>query len=272
MIKTKIKLKFIGIVILLLNVISINCFAQNEWNNSYKSTHRKREKIIPKFPPQFHTSDTIKKTTEIVSRNGVVAEPIKAKPEIIVKSYDSHGNEMVITKEKGYKIVTTTIILPPTLNKKFNADTINRDSISIAISKSRYRLSVYYKGKLLTAYKCVFGSKSLDSKEYEGDKRTPEGSFKIINIKPHAEWTNFMLLDYPNQESYKIFNENKSKGKIPANASIGGLVGIHGIWKDGDDVIDKKHNWTDGCIALKNADVAELAKIVQNGTVVVVKR
>ena len=34
---------------------------------------------------------------------------------------------------------------------------------------------------------------------------------------------------------------------------------------DGDNVIDLKHNWTDGCVSLKNADVEELSKIVKPG-------
>ena len=74
-----------------------------------------------------------------------------------------------------------------------------------------------------------------------------------------------MLIDYPNEESRQLFEENKRKGLIPPNASIGGLVGIHGIWPNGDNVIDLKHNWTDGCISLKNADVEELSKLVKPG-------
>lgn len=74
-----------------------------------------------------------------------------------------------------------------------------------------------------------------------------------------------MLLDYPNKESYCNFEICKSNREIPESARIGGSVGIHGIWPKGDNVIDLKHNWTDGCVALKNKDIEELSKIIKPG-------
>lgn len=183
-----------------------------------------------------------------------------------VVMYDSKGNKIVTSRDKeGHKVTTTTILIPPVLNRKFSIDTINIDSIYLRVVKSKNRLQVWHKGKLLTAYKCVFGPDHLKQKLCEGDRCTPEGTFTIQTNKDHDKWDKFMLIDYPNEESKRLFEENKRKGLIPANATIGGLVGIHGIWPDGDNVIDLKHNWTDGCVSLKNADVEELAKIVKPG-------
>lgn len=183
-----------------------------------------------------------------------------------VVMYDSKGNKIEKTIAKdGSKTTTTTIIIPAVLNKKFNPDTINVDSVSIKVLKSKNRLQVFYKGKILTAYKCVFGPYHLLQKQCEGDRRTPEGTFTIQTCKDHEKWDKFMLFDYPNDESRRMFEENKRNGSIPSSAQIGGLVGIHGIWPNGDNVIDLKHNWTDGCVSLKNADVEELAKIVKPG-------
>jgi hypothetical protein len=189
-----------------------------------------------------------------------------AKKNAAVVMYDSKGNriESSVTKD-GSTVTTTTILLPPVLNRKFNVDTINTDSVFLKVMKAKNRLQVYYRGKILTAYKCVFGPNHLDQKQCEGDRRTPEGTFTIQTCKDHLKWDKFMLLDYPNEESRRIFEENKRKGVIPKCATIGGLVGIHGIWPYGDNVIEMKHNWTDGCVSLKNADVEELAKIVKPG-------
>ena len=189
-----------------------------------------------------------------------------AKAKTAVVMYDSKGNkvETGISKE-GKHITTTTILIPPVLNRPFSIDTIDRDSIYLKVIKAKNRLQVYHKGKLLTAYKCVFGPNHLVPKQCEGDRRTPEGTFTIQTCKDHAKWDKFMLLDYPNEESRKQFEENKRKGVIPKCATIGGSVGIHGIWPNGDNVIDLKHNWTDGCVSLKNADVEELAKLVKPG-------
>ncbi|MBK7762596.1 MAG: L,D-transpeptidase [Bacteroidetes bacterium] len=191
----------------------------------------------------------------------------KAGPVVI--SYDSKGNKIETTVKKEGRTTTTTttttILIPPVLNRPINPDTINIDSISLKVLKSKNRLQVWYKGKILTAYKCVFGPSFLQQKCMEGDRCTPEGTFTIQSNKNHDKWDKFMLLDYPNEESRKQFEENKRTGKIPANASIGGLVGIHGIWYNGDNVIDLKHNWTDGCISLKNNDVEELALLIKPG-------
>ena len=184
----------------------------------------------------------------------------------VVVSYDSKGNKVeTYRSNNGERVTTTTIKLPSPLNKKFNADTIDVDSVSIKVVKSKFRMSVMYKGKVLTMYKSVFGPNHLQQKQQEGDRRTPEGTFTILDVKKHEKWDIFMLLDYPNQESYANFEKCKMNREIPENARIGGLVGIHGIWPNGDNVIDLKHNWTDGCVALKNKDVEELARIVKPG-------
>lgn len=189
-----------------------------------------------------------------------------AKPNNVV-TYDSKGNRVeTIVKKAGKEKTTTTIITkPPVLNRPFSTDTLDLDSISIRVFKSKFRMQVYHKGHILTAYKCVFGPVHLQQKEMEGDRRTPEGTFTILSLKEHEKWDKFMLLDYPNEESKRNFELNKSKGLIPPSARIGGFVGIHGIWPNGDNVIDLKHNWTDGCVSLKNKDVEELSKIVKPG-------
>lgn len=74
-----------------------------------------------------------------------------------------------------------------------------------------------------------------------------------------------MLFDYPNEESRRLHEQAKNTGFIPKEARIGGAVGIHGIWKNGDNVIDLKHNWTDGCVSLKNKDVDELSTLIIPG-------
>lgn len=106
----------------------------------------------------------------------------------------------------------------------------------------------------------------------EGDRRTPEGKFKIIAKRPHDKWNKFLLLDYPNEESWKKFRERKAKGIIPANAKIGGGIGIHGTWPNDNIVVDDYTNWTNGCISLKNHDLDRLYSYIPVGTEVVIRR
>jgi murein L,D-transpeptidase YafK len=183
-----------------------------------------------------------------------------------VISYDSKGNKIEQQKRPdGTTVITTTIKKPPILNRKFSLDTVNTDSVFVKVIKSKYRLYVYHKGQILTAYKCVFGPNLEGQKMQEGDRRTPEGIFTISEVHRHDKWEYFMSIDYPNEESRKNFEEAKQKGLVSSNARIGGNIGVHGIWFNGDNVIDLKHNWTDGCISIKNNDVKELAQLVKPG-------
>jgi murein L,D-transpeptidase YafK len=101
----------------------------------------------------------------------------------------------------------------------------------------------------------VFGNNSLADKKMQGDKNTPEGTFKITSKRVHDKWCRFLAIDYPNAESRRKFNERKQRGEIPANANIGGDIGIHGTWPNDDIMVDRYKNWTLGCVSMKNVDV-----------------
>jgi murein L,D-transpeptidase YafK len=83
-----------------------------------------------------------------------------------------------------------------------------------------------------------------------GDNATPEGIYNV-QVKKERSNTKYykaLLLDYPNKEDQKTFNQLVRSGKIPKNSRIGGLIEIHG---EGGRGI----NWTEGCIALDNKEM-----------------
>lgn len=141
----------------------------------------------------------------------------------------------------------------------------------IVIDKTRYELNVFDTKGWLVTYPVVFGNRDLRDKLYAGDKKTPEGTFTIVEKKMHPKWDRFMMLDYPNKESYDKFNERKTQGIVPADAKIGGGIGIHGTWPHEDFQVDRFRNWTDGCISMRNKDVEELYNIVPVGTKVMIR-
>ena len=144
--------------------------------------------------------------------------------------------------------------------------------ISIIIDKSDYELSVYDEKGWYATYPVVFGSNGLDDKRMEGDKKTPEGSFRIISKRVHEKWYRFMALDYPTKESVEKFNLRKQKGEIPTSASIGGAIGIHGTWPNEDFIIDRFKNWTLGCVSMKKDDVLEIYGYTPIGTSVTIRK
>lgn len=145
-------------------------------------------------------------------------------------------------------------------------------NVSIVIDKSDYELNVYDDKGWYATYPVVFGNSGLGDKKMEGDKNTPEGNFKITSKRVHDKWCRFLGIDYPTQESREKFQKRKEKGEIPANASIGGGIGIHGTWPHEDFVVDRYKNWTLGCISMKNDDVKEIYGFTSPGTRVSIRK
>lgn len=169
---------------------------------------------------------------------------------------------------------TTSLSLPA-----YKANTSKRSSssmpiapVSITIDKSSYELYVYDAKGWYATYPVVFGNSSLDDKKMEGDRNTPEGTFRIVNKRVHEKWDRYLGLDYPTQESIYKFNERKRRGEIPSSARPGAGIGIHGVWPHEDFVIDRYKNWTNGCISLKNSDVEELYRFIPVGTPVTIRK
>jgi murein L,D-transpeptidase YafK len=145
-------------------------------------------------------------------------------------------------------------------------------AISIVIDKTDYELHVYDNKGWYATYPVVFGNNKLDDKRMEGDRNTPEGTFRINSKRVHDKWHRFMAIDYPTKESYEKFRRRKERGEIPSAARIGGAIGIHGTWPNEDYQIDRYSNWTLGCISMKNRDVQELYNYVTAGTKVTIKK
>jgi murein L,D-transpeptidase YafK len=158
------------------------------------------------------------------------------------------------------------------VSKAKKKSTAPQSPMRIVVDKSDYELHVYDAQGWYATYPVVFGNNPLLDKKMEGDRCTPEGTFKIQSKKPHAKWSRFMLLDYPNGETMAKFNQRKQRGEIPKNATPGGGVGIHGTYPHEDFIIDRYKNWTLGCISLKNADVQEIYSYLPIGTTVTIRK
>jgi murein L,D-transpeptidase YafK len=144
--------------------------------------------------------------------------------------------------------------------------------VYIIVDKSDYELQVYDDEGWYATYPVVFGNKSLGDKMMAGDRKTPEGTFRIISKKPHSKWHTMLMLDYPNKESWDKFNRRKAQGIIPKSASIGGGIAVHGTWPNDNIVVDDYTNWTQGCISMRNDDIDEICAYVRPGTRVTVRR
>ena len=131
---------------------------------------------------------------------------------------------------------------------------------SIVVHKSQRQLEVFSKGQILKVYKVALGKNPVGAKEYEGDKKTPEGCYHIFDKNPESRFYKNLGISYPNEADI-----------IRCNASgkpTGGDVKIHGL-QNGLGIIGKLHrlrDWTAGCIALTDAEVDELYSHTPIGT------
>lgn len=140
----------------------------------------------------------------------------------------------------------------------------------VEINKSKYELKIFDEDGWMMTYPVVFGTSDMKDKMMEGDRQTPEGNFRIIAKKIHAEWGPFLLLDYPTKTDIEKFNERKTHGLIPANAKPGGGIGIHATRLNEDRFVDYYYNWTLGCISTKREYAKELYNLLPIGTEVVI--
>jgi L,D-transpeptidase catalytic domain len=147
-------------------------------------------------------------------------------------------------------------------------DNVLKEKISILIEKSEYRLTIFYKLQPIKSYPVVFGGNPKGQKLHEGDQKTPEGIYHIRSFYDHPNWSKFLWLDYPTPQSWREHSQAKRSGKLNWALPIGGEVGIHGVPIGRDNLIDRRTNWTWGCISLKNVDVVEISNFVRVGTLV----
>ena len=142
----------------------------------------------------------------------------------------------------------------------------------IVVDKSDYELKVYDSEGWYATYPVVFGSNDLNDKYMEGDKKTPEGKFKVLLKKIHPKWGYELLLDYPTQESIKKFNDRQSRGLVPKTARIGNGIAIHATRPQEEWTVDYYQNWTDGCVSLKYSEAKDLYSYIPSGTPVTIQK
>ena len=159
-------------------------------------------------------------------------------------------------------------IIKPTLR---HHRVITDSTYRIIVDKSDFELRVYDSLGWYATYPVVFGSKDPGDKMFEGDKRTPNGDFKVILKKIHKQWGPELLLDYPTRENLDIFNKRKSEGLIPRNARIGAGIAIHATRPQEEWTVDNYYNWTDGCISVKYTEMQDLFGYIPVGTKVTIQ-
>ncbi|MBA2485238.1 MAG: L,D-transpeptidase [Nitrospira sp.] len=136
---------------------------------------------------------------------------------------------------------------------------------SIVISKADRVLSLYKNGRKVMTFPIRLGSRGIRAKQHYGDGATPEGTYRIHRKRGSGQTPYFraLILDYPNADDRRRFEEAQKAGLIPRSQPMRGLIQIHGI---AQGITDQPF----GSILLDNPQIAKLFDLVSVGTPVTI--
>jgi murein L,D-transpeptidase YafK len=130
----------------------------------------------------------------------------------------------------------------------------------IIVLKSERRLLLMRGGDVLTSFWIALGRQPVGQKMQRGDGRTPEGLYTIVGRTEESIFYRALKLSYPNKA------DKERARKLGVNP--GGDILIHAV-PDGFEPKDagaRMIDWTNGCIAVTNADMDEIWGRVADGT------
>lgn len=135
----------------------------------------------------------------------------------------------------------------------------------VVVDKAKRQLLLYSDGQLLKRYRVSLGRVPVGAKAREGDKKTPEGQYLIDFRKADSAYYRALHISYP---SVADVEAARKMGVPPGNAIM-----IHGI-RNGLGWAGRLHrfaDWTAGCIAVTNQEMAELWRAIPDGTPIELK-
>lgn len=129
----------------------------------------------------------------------------------------------------------------------------------IVVEKAARRIVALADGRPVRVIEGVgLGDAPVGHKRFQGDERTPEGRYTIDYGNPQSSYHLSLHISYPNaaDRAYAA-----AQGRSP-----GGAIFIHGQPNGARGTI--AGDWTDGCLAVSNADIEWLWERVPDGTVI----
>lgn len=124
---------------------------------------------------------------------------------------------------------------------------------AIRVDKSERRMELLRGGKVVRRYRILLGDDPVGPKHKQGDERTPEGRYTITFRNGASRYHLSLRVSYPDEADVAWA---KARGLDP-----GGDIMIHGGTPPGYG-----RDWTDGCIAVTNAEIEEIWRLVPVGT------
>lgn len=131
---------------------------------------------------------------------------------------------------------------------------------SVVVNKGARSLYLLHHDEILEGFKVDLGFAPVGHKEFEGDGKTPEGTYLINRRNPNSDFHLSLGISYPNTQDMA---RAQAMGKRP-----GGDIFIHG---QPLDFRPKGPDWTAGCIAVKDREIEQIYAMVRTGTTITLR-
>ena len=130
----------------------------------------------------------------------------------------------------------------------------------VVVHKAERRLYLMHGNTVLRSYRVALGLNPTGTKERAGDSRTPEGRYYLGRRNPRSDYFLSIQVSYPNDIDLKRARQHRW--------DAGGSIMVHGLPNQPHRTPDyyEKQDWTDGCIAVSNADMLEIWLLTQDHT------
>lgn len=127
----------------------------------------------------------------------------------------------------------------------------------VVVNKADRRLYLLHDTQILQAYDVGLGFAPVGHKQFQGDGRTPEGTYIIDRRNPNSDYHLSIGISYPNRRDFAAAS---AVGQSP-----GGDIFIHGQ-RHAARRRKSSGDWTYGCIAVSNLEMEQIYAMVRNGT------
>jgi len=132
----------------------------------------------------------------------------------------------------------------------------------VIVLKGARRLMLVRGASVLRSYRIALGRSPQGAKIAAGDGRTPEGRYILDWRNPNSRFHRSIHVSYPN-------DADRARARR-LGLSPGGDIMIHGLPRrlDGLGAEHTRWDWTEGCVAVSNAEMDEIWTLVADGTVI----
>ncbi|QUY36107.1 L,D-transpeptidase family protein [Acinetobacter junii] len=139
---------------------------------------------------------------------------------------------------------------------------------TIEVFKQQRQLKLKHHDQVIRSYPIRLGFNPVGHKQFEGDGKTPEGTYTIDWRNLQSAYYKSLHISYPNANDLAYAKQRqKSAG---SDVMIHGTVPTPAISFPASATYMPRKDWTLGCIAVTNADMDEIWQLVKNGTQIII--